>query len=308
MTKLLELLSQYRNILVFLGLELIALALLVRFSSGHQTLYQGTVMQFSGGVSSFSSNITDYFALQTVNREQAKQIIELRQELDDARAELESKKRNSPEQLDYWARSRAEALGLLPQNDTAASDSAAELEPVGPPTEKRFNYLLARAVNNSTMGAYNYMTLNRGREHGVKTGMGVISANGVAGVVAQVSDHYSLAMSLLNKRLKISAKIIGKGIVGSLNWDGTDPRFAKLLYIPLHNHPSIGDTVVTSNYSTVFPEGMTMGSISSIEESEENGFYDIRVKLDNDFNKIDYLYIVEEQHKAEIDSLEAKAR
>ncbi|MFW5659356.1 MAG: rod shape-determining protein MreC, partial [Bacteroidota bacterium] len=257
----------------------------------------------------------DYFQLQEVNLEQSKQIIELRAEIDQLRAQLEAKEAPYPMGADYWARSRAIALGLIAPKDTSDADSARtdslavdSLKPVGPPTRKAFNYLNARVVNNNTMGAYNYITLNRGREHGVRPGMGVISANGVVGVVSEVSDNYALAMSMLNKRLKVSAKILKKGIVGSLNWDGTDPRFAKLLYIPLHNHPSIDDTVVTSNYSTIFPEGMVLGQISSIEESEENGFYDIRVKLENDFNRLDYVYIVEQMHKAEIDSLEARKR
>jgi rod shape-determining protein MreC len=139
--------------------------------------------------------------------------------------------------------------------------------------------------------------------------MGVISGNSVVGFVTSVTDDYALVMSVLNKRAQISAKVKRKEILGSLKWGGGDPRYAQMLHIPLHYQPNVGDTVITSHYSTLYPEGMLLGFIERIEESDiHNGYYDIRVRLATDFRSLNFLYVVRDRNKAAIDKLQSNAR
>lgn len=166
----------------------------------------------------------------------------------------------------------------------------------------------AKVVRNDIFTDYNYITINKGTSDGVSVDQGVINDQGVVGVVSAVSSHYSVAISLLNKHFKLSSKIEKNNYYGSLSWNGESYQYAKLNEIPFHVSIAVGDTIVTSGYSSIFPEGIPVGVISSFEKEGGSNFYDINVKLLTDFKNINYVNIVDYSLKEERVALEEEQR
>jgi rod shape-determining protein MreC len=156
---------------------------------------------------------------------------------------------------------------------------------------RKYSYTQSKIINNSINKQYNYLTLNRGRNHGIRPEMAVISPQGIVGMVYAASANYSTVISLLNRDFRLSAKIKKNNYFGSLTWDGISPYKAVLSEIPYHVNVQEGDTIVTSGYSTIFPEGILIGTVSSFEVEESN-FFTINVKLSVDFNQLNYVYII----------------
>jgi rod shape-determining protein MreC len=130
--------------------------------------------------------------------------------------------------------------------------------------------------------------------------MGIISVNGVTGIITNVSPSFSSGLSLLNTRWNISAKLAKNNYFGSLTWDGKNYQRALLNEIPFHVELAIGDTIVTSGFSTIFPEGVLLGTIESFKKGGGDNFYTIRVKLSVDFKSVSYVEIIENKEKQEI--------
>jgi rod shape-determining protein MreC len=156
---------------------------------------------------------------------------------------------------------------------------------------RKFTYIPARIINNSVNKQYNYLTIDRGANHGIKPEMAVISSKGIVGVVYAVSGNFSTVISLLNRDFRLSAKIKKNNYFGSLTWEGINPHKASLSEIPYHVNVQEGDTVVTSGYSSIFPEGILVGKVSAFEVEESN-FFRIDVELSEDFNQLTYIYII----------------
>ena len=168
----------------------------------------------------------------------------------------------------------------------------------------QFNYIKARVVNNSVDLRNNLITINVGQTNGVNKNMGVISNGKIVGKTRYVSDHYTVVTSMLHTESMIPATIKGKVNICTAQWDGTDPYFIDLLYVPRHYELAEGDSVITSGYSGIFPEKVTIGTIHSINLSEDAPFYDIKVKLATDFYQLAFVEVAESVDKREIDSLE----
>jgi rod shape-determining protein MreC len=152
----------------------------------------------------------------------------------------------------------------------------------------------ARVINNSTHQKNNYLTINRGSAQGIKDGMGVISSNGIVGIVRGVSANYARIQSLLHSATKISAGISGTNAIGSLMWgEGNyNPQTAVLEDIPNHIVVKPGQKIVTSNYSVLFPAGIPIGRILHTGIKGGNNFLDIEVLLSTDFRSLQYVYVV----------------
>jgi len=163
-------------------------------------------------------------------------------------------------------------------------------------------FTAAKVINNSTNGLYNNITINKGSKHGFKPDMGLVSANGVVGIIKNVSTNYSSAMSLLNKNLKLTAKI--KQYTGSFGWDGADARYAQLNEVPNHANINKNDTISTSGYSSIFPENFMIGTVEDFELKEGSNFYDIKIKLATDFYKLRRVDGVENLNRKEQIELE----
>jgi rod shape-determining protein MreC len=167
-----------------------------------------------------------------------------------------------------------------------------------------FKFVSAKVVNNSVNKPYNYIVLNKGGKDGIKTDQGIISADGIVGMVTNVTDNYSLGLSVLNQHWSVSSKIKKSNFFCSLYWDGKDYRYANLMEVPFHVSLQLGDTIVTSGYSSIFPEGVLIGTIESFEQLQGENYYDVRVKLSVDFKTITYVEIVENKNTTEINQLE----
>ena len=166
-----------------------------------------------------------------------------------------------------------------------------------------YTFMSAKIINNSTNKQYNYLTLDKGRLAGIKPEMGVISANGIIGVVEHVTDHYSTVISLLNRNIKVSAKFKKNGFFGSFEWTGRDYRTGILNDIPLHVQVNKGDTIVTSSYSAIYPEGITIGYVKDFTIIGGN-FYSISITIATDFKNISQVNVVSHLFKNELDSIE----
>lgn len=157
---------------------------------------------------------------------------------------------------------------------------------------QQYSYQSARILKNSIHKPNNYITIDKGSKQGVEEDMAVINADGVIGIVVKVSTNFSTAISLLNSKIGISAKIKANGYYGSVVWDGQNYMHAILKEIPNHVELNVGDTIVTSGYSSIFPEGILIGEITEFEKNSQDNFYTIKVKLSVDFKNIQNVYLI----------------
>lgn len=281
MRNLFAFIYRFRAFLIFVMLEALCIFLIVRYNTYQGAAVFNSANTYVGRVLEFQSGVTDYFKLASVNSTLAQENALLRQQL-----------------MLYRHDAQADSTEQLDTTFYAASDSA-KAEP--------FVLHAGRVINNSVRRTNNYLTLSAGSQDGVRPGMGVISPNGAVGRVKTVSKHYATVTSLLHSQMLISAKIQKNSTFGTIKWAGGDYRTALLDYIPLHIKPEEGDTIVTSGFNTVFPEGIVIGTISSVERELDKSFYTIRVKLAVDFAQLSYVYVVENPRRAEQDSLELEA-
>lgn len=170
--------------------------------------------------------------------------------------------------------------------------------------KQKYVYFSAKVINNSVNKRNNYLTLNRGSASGVKSEMAVISSTGIVGIVKNVSPNFSTVMSLLHKDSRLSAKLKNNNYFGSLTWDGLDYRFADLADIPKHVVLHKGDTVLTSAYSSHYPEGIMVGTIEEFKIEEADNFYTIKVRFSCNYKTLTNVYVIENLYKEEQDKLE----
>jgi rod shape-determining protein MreC len=267
---------QYRAFFTFLLLELFCVWLIVLNNQYQGAGFFNSANSFVASVNGFSHNTKEYFSLRETNSVLAEENTKLRRKL---------------EQFNQAA-VLADTLG--------SADSA---------VIKQFDFVSAKVVNNSIDFQSNFITINRGSADGIEPGMAVINDQGVVGKVKITSEHFSVVTSLLNVDIMISALMKRTGYFGTIQWGGGDPPnpdYVKLKFIPLHVKPMVGDTIITSGYSGVFPEGIMIGTIARINPSPETSFHDLDVKLSQNFRKLSYATVIRSNLLNELDSLELK--
>jgi rod shape-determining protein MreC len=203
---------------------------------------------------------------------------------------------------DALSRENAALKTLLP--DVFYVDSA--LKHVNRDTilKQEYTYVTAKVINNSVNRRNNYLTLNKGSIQGIQPEMGVICSDGIVGIVKDVSEHYSSVISFLHKDSRISARLGKTGYLGSMVWEGYDETHGKLNDIAKHVKVVKGDTVYTASFSTIFPEGIVVGVVESVNSSGGNNFQDILVRLSTPFGKLSYVYVIGNLLKGEQKALE----
>jgi rod shape-determining protein MreC len=271
MYQLLKLIHSYRAFLVFLFIEFVCFWLLVRSNPYHSAAYFHTSSSIIGSIYQTRTNITQYFNLPAVNEELANDNAQLRELI-------------SQSQVPIVVNSSTDSIKLSK-------------------AEYNYGFLSAKVINNSTQLSHNFITINKGSVNGVQPGMGVISANGVVGKVMSVSDHFAAVSSLLNNDVYVSAVVKRTGNFGSAHWDTKDPLITKLMFVPSHIQLQQGDTVMTSGYNSIFPENIMIGFIEKFS-LQTDSFYDIDVKLSNDFSRLSYVYVVRNPRREERINLE----
>lgn len=221
-------------------------------------------------------SVTGYFHLRSIN-----------DDLQRRNAQLESEV--------IALRLKVDALEL-----EASADSLEVVEPL-----KMYDFILAPVINNSITHPYNYITIAKGEADGVKPEMGVVDQNGVVGVVNVTGNRYSRIISLLNPDFRLSCKLKGSDVFGSLVWDGKSPREALLEELPKHTVFEPGDTIITSGYSAVFPEGIPVGIVKGNEHNADDNFFTLRVELLTDFSKLSTVRLVVSNDRDEIKKIES---
>ncbi len=162
-----------------------------------------------------------------------------------------------------------------------------------------FAYLDAKVIKNTVSKSRNFLTIDKGEKDGVEKDFGVIGLNGIVGIVVATSRHYSLVVSILNERVGISAKLNDSKFFGTVKWDGSNYRFAKLSGIPNHLQLAQGDTVVSSGFSSIFPANVPIGVVSKFNKDESTNFFDIDIKLTTDMKSLDNVYVVNNKNMRE---------
>ena len=165
---------------------------------------------------------------------------------------------------------------------------------------------LEKVIKNSLNLADNYITLDKGSSSGIHSEMGVVDGNGIVGIVYETSPSYSVVISVLNSKSNISCKIVGSDYFGYLKWEHGDSRYAYLKDLPRHAEFNLGDTVVTSGFSTVFPEGIMVGTVDDMSDSHDGLSYLLKIKLATDFGKLSDVRVIARNGQQEQKELENK--
>ena len=275
MRNLLNFLIKYNYWFLFIILEVISFALLFRFNHYQEGVFFTSANVVTGKVFEMSGNVSSYFHLKTINEDLMDRNMMLEQQimkLEDALREYQS-----------------DSMALVSIKNASLTE---------------YQILKAHVINNNLNFADNYITLNRGTSDGVHPEMGVISGTGVVGIVYMASPSYSIVISLLNSKSNISSKILGSDYFGYLRWEGGDSRYAYLKDLPRHAEFSMGDTVITSGFSTMFPEGIIIGTVDQIDDSNDGLSYLLRVKLTTDFGKLSNVRVISRTGREEQNVLE----
>lgn len=167
-----------------------------------------------------------------------------------------------------------------------------------------YKFVSAKVVNNSIFKKCNYIILNKGAKNGIKPDMGVLSSNGVVGIVKNTSLHFSEVISLLNTQLRLNCKIKNTNSFGLLVWDGKDARYTCLTDLPQYVTYKIGDTIVTNGFSAVFPEGIPVGIIVNLQEQQKNVYNIFKVKFFTRFDRLNEVLIVKNFYQKEQNDLQ----
>ena len=168
-----------------------------------------------------------------------------------------------------------------------------------------YDYTYAHVIFKTVDRAFNYMIVDKGSRDGIVRDMAVLSPEGVAGVVTDVSPNFATVRPILHPESRISAVVSPANQNGTLIWEGSDPRVAYLEAIPQHSEINIGDSVFTNGFSNIFPKGLLIGTVKSVQVGNNASFLTIKVKLATQYTDIYTVYLVENLFKSEIDSLKA---
>ena len=271
MLQFLQFLFRYRSFLLFVALEVICFALIFENNNYQRVSFIKSSNRVIGSLLSASNEVGEFFSLINVNKTLAEENAELR---------------NRISQLEQ---------SIYDLNTDEIEDSN---------LINQYQIIESKVVNNSVRQFNNYLTIDKGSINGIKPGMSVLSSNGIVGQVKEVSNYYSVVYSLLHSNVTVSARLERTGELASVQWDGRDPRIVKLLYIPRHVIPRVGDRVVTSGFNSIFPPGVEIGTVKEWTEIEDDSFLDITIELSTDFSSVAFVYVIENSMKQELDSLQ----
>ena len=264
MNKILEFFYKYLSIVIFLILEILAFLLVVNKNDLQRSVAFRYATTLSAWTYEVTNLVTDYFGLVEANKYLAEENARLYKEIADYKSTLV---------------------------DSVVVQSVE-------------NYLSAKVVFNSVYDLQNYIIIDKGSEQGIEEDMGVFAPQGVVGVVQRVSENYAVVLPIINPEQVISAKIKGNNQLGSVKWNGNSPLKAKLYEIPSHVNVVAGDTVVTSGFSAIFPEGIMIGIVDKAAHVENTMYCDIDINLAVDFQSLSYVTVAMFENKNELLNLQ----
>ena len=267
MHNLTEFLAKHNHWFVFLVLEVVSMVLLFRYNSYQGSVWFSSVNAVTGKVYEWDSAVESYFSLSGVNSQ-----------LTQRNAFLEQQVRMLDDSIARLTRSQETAVTRL---SSMVPFQGCRLIP-------------AKVVANMVNRYDNLITIDKGSADGVKRDMGVVCGMGVVGIVYLVSEHYSIVIPALNSHSNISCTIQRRGYFGYLRWRGGSSQLAYLEDVPRHAHFKLGDNVVTSGYSSVFPPGVMVGKVLHVFNSADGLSYRVQVKLSTDFARLRDVCLVDD--------------
>ncbi len=249
--------------------------LVLRYQLYQHSFYFNQSVSFFRAVDQTRTNISAYFQLKSENEYLKEENAQLRHQL----------KSNFTRQYAPF--------------DTAFSDSA-----LGVLKKQLYTYLPAEVVRNTTNKRDNYFYINQGTLHGIENGMAVLSPQGIAGVVVTTSENYSRVMSVLHSSFELTPFIPALNLrQGVIKWEGTDPRFGMLKEVNRTEDVKVGQLILSSNYSSIFPPGIPVAKVKATNKAYQQQYQQIHIEFATDFSRLHYVYCVKSHYKTEIDAL-----
>lgn len=267
MQQIINFIIRNKNFLLFLLLFSISLVFTIQSHDFHKSKFVNSANFISGGLLNTTNNISQYFHLKSQN--------EL---LVEENRELKSLLFNSQKVA-----------------DTVFTDSSR--------FGQKYKFTAAEIIRNNYAATDNFLLVNKGKKDSVKEDLGVISSKGIVGIVDAASKHYATVISILNSSSRISAKLKKTNHFGTLRWDAKNPNIVQLYDVEKIAPVSVGDTIVTSGRSIIFPKGVNIGYVSDFKLDAAENFYEIQVTLFNDMTNLEHVYIIENKDAPEIRAL-----
>lgn len=268
MQQIINFLIKNKYLLLYLFLLFISLTLTVQSHSYHRSKFINSANFLSGGLYNIFSNVEEYFNLKDTNLELKEENSRLREEL-------------------FVATQQGGNNGITQDNTTT-----------------KYFINSARVIKNSYDKKNNIITIKGGTRDGITQDMGVITSNGIVGIIDNTSSKFSTVLSILHENFQTSARLKNTNHYGTLSWDGNNPNIVQITDIQQQAPVSVGDTLVTSGRSAIFPEGIPIGTVLKKELDNSGNFYTLAVTLLHDMTNLDYVYIIKNEDKEEILSLE----
>ncbi len=262
MQQLISFLVRHKSFLFFLILLCVSLALTIQFHSYHKSKFINATNSITGSIHNSSNSFNEFLNLKTYNKRLLEENAQLRKKLSNY----------SFQTTQHFNK------------------------------ETPYKIIPAKLIKNSFRKKKNILLINKGKKDGITTDMGVITSNGIIGVIGNVGENYATIISILNTDSKINAQLKKSNHIGSLSWNGIDSKNTQLEDITSVTPVAVNDTVVTGNYS-VFPQGIPIGKIVKANLNRSKNYYQIDLKLFNDMSTVGYVYVIKNKNKKEIDKL-----
>ena len=262
--------------LLFLLLIFLSVFFIVKNNQFQRSKYLLVVQDVAGRVHSVTNTLQSYLNLKEANTQLLNRIAELETEL-------------------HAYHNAFDHLSDSAQTKSIKIDSLNSLV---------YQFVPARVVYNSVSRLENYMTLNKGSLDGIEQDMGVISANGIVGVVMKTSAYFSLVIPVLNPKFRLSCMVERNNYFGPLVWDGKDVQYTYLTELPRHVDFEVGDTIVTSFYSGIFPAGLPVGEIVDSQKQKDDNYNSLKIRLFTNFNTLSEVMIVTNSYQKEQNELQ----
>lgn len=265
------LLSRFHVLFLFVLMEIFSLYLIYQSHKYQEVKFLNTSNNLAGKVVGFANGFYTFINLGNTNRELTEENTRLKK------------------MIQY--RNTYPADTALPKQSESYS----------------FEYIPAKIVNNSISKSINYITLNKGSKDGIQKGWGVVSSNGVVGIVTNVSENFSLVMSVLSVKMLVSVRHKNTNALGNLSWNAKSPALLQIQNISKTLPVKKNDTIVTAGFSSIFPPDIIVGKVKRFSPDESSSFYEMDIEPTNAINRLSYVYVVKNSKKKEIDALESNA-
>lgn len=262
MQQIISYLLKKKELLLFLLFLGISLILTIQSHSYHRSKFINAANNVTGGVYEYANHINEFVHLDEYNERLLKENAKLRKQLSNI---------NIQSTVDF-------------------------------PVEVTYDLIPAKLIQNSFDKKENILVINRGKKHGIEPDMGVITTNGIIGVIESVGENYATVLSILHTESRINAQLKKTNHIGSLIWNGESMFKIQLEDITKVAPIQVNDTIVTGNYS-VFPRGVDIGLVIKAELDQSENFYNVDIATFNDMSNIGYVYVVKNKAKAEVSKL-----